>query len=937
MSRAEPGGHSAAAIPGEVALPLPSGDPQALRLAARSLERAAARAGSTTTVRGTLATRLDAVWSGAAAAAARDEADELGRRSRRVVDGLSPTARSLRTYAAVLELAVTRVRSLQRQWDGLDAERALACLRLAALPDPTGVLAAHGIERARAEQALGRARLSRSYEQVLDELRGSGRRCAQLLAGVTDVVFPSAASPTGVTVRSAVTGGLWFADGAFAARASRDAALSDGVLVRRVIAASAAPNPSLDDAAVGQLAARVRARVDDPVYAQALLSELGADGLAPVLMAAGVARGGSGAHVDTVRDLLGGFGSLLLTATSHSTQAGTDPRTREQLASGAALLADDLVAGLGRVHRGPDEGRATGAWLVGQLLSGARAAGDGRRLPSRLARRAAAAAAAAEVAETRDADTRLRHGTTLAAGGADIFASWFDDASGTGDALHVLIDEVGDDPAEQAALLAEPLPDSAVAGGALANSRGDRLTLGEHLVRRWVTLEASGIESHPDLRLATDADLLRLLHSVSSDASGGAAETRGRVMLEVSRTSGHAMREASTTQIYTRATAPLEGHVADWLTAMRENVDRALAQRDPVPDDARTYAATTTRGMQPWLDVPELTAVVGTLAADTGMGLHAKDPGAAYTRLVETALRATRESVEAGHDTEPDVVRIGFFDQAASAELVALARRQDGLNRSALQSLAEAGHVVAEIRSGNLTGLASTVKTYVDGGTTRTAADDLVIAMVRSDVELAQTERNDSSRAELAARLTALTGGSTDVRSSLAAGGRRGPALPTAEELRTARREEVEAAVMALRDERMQSLAESRMDRLKDRGGAPHPSHVNTVHSPVPDPSPGMASTPGQAAERLRRSTPTGAALKGDALHRSGSWVLEDVPEKGTVFPLVGGDGVERTLIQMPGSVNDVEGRFEWILEGDRITHQLFVRDGKITGVPIKP
>ena len=39
------------------------------------------------------------------------------------------------------------------------------------------------------------------------------------------------------------------------------------------------------------------------------------------------------------------------------------------------------------------------------------------------------------------------------------------------------------------------------------------------------------------------------------------------------------------------------------------------------------------------------------------------------------------------------------------------------------------------------------VHTYVDGGTMRTASDDLVIALVRSDVELAQTERDDARRA----------------------------------------------------------------------------------------------------------------------------------------------------------------------------------------------
>ena len=73
---------------------------------------------------------------------------------------------------------------------------------------------------------------------------------------------------------------------------------------------------------VAQIATRVGARVDDPVYAQALLSELGADGLAQLLLAAGVTRSGSGAHVDTVRRILGAFGSLVITATSHRRTPG---------------------------------------------------------------------------------------------------------------------------------------------------------------------------------------------------------------------------------------------------------------------------------------------------------------------------------------------------------------------------------------------------------------------------------------------------------------------------------------------------------------------------------------------------------------------------------------------------------------------------------------
>lgn len=850
MSRVEEAGLPAAVVPGRTALPEPGGDPPALRRAAGSLDRAAARAASTATARGTLAAGLDAVWTGDAAAAACAEADELGRRSRLVVQGLSPTARALRTYAAALELAVARVRSLQHRWDELDVERELACRRLDAVPDPTGAIRALGAERARAEQELGRARLSRSYDLVVDELRVSGRRCARLVAGVTNLAFPSAVSPTGAAVRAAVTGGLWFADGVIASRASRDAALSDTLLVRRALVASAASGAPVDDAAVAQLTTRLRARGHDPVYAQALLSELGADGLSQLLMAAGVAQGRSGVHVDTVRDLLGGLGSLVLTATSHSAPAGTDPRTRRQLASGAALLADDLVAGVGVVRQGPGGGRSTGAWLLGQLLSGARATGDDRRLPPRLARRAAAAAATAEIAETRDADTALRHGTTLLAEGGDTFASWFDDAPRTGDALHVLIGHVGGDPAEEAALLAEPLPDSSVAGVGLANSRGDRLTLGEHLVRRWITVEASGTASHPGLRLSTDADLARLLPSVSEAPTHGAAETRARVMLELSRTSAHAMREASTTQIYTSATAPIEGQVADWLCAMRENVNPALSQRDPVVTAGLPYAVPTSSGTQPWLDGAELTGVVGALAADTGMGLHAKDPGAAYRRLMDNEVRATEASVEAGGDLRADVTRIGFFDQAASAELVTLARRQDELNRSALQGLAEAGHVVADIRRGGLIGLASTVKTYMDGGTTRTAADDLVISIVRSDVELAQTERDDSRRAELAARLAAVTGGATDVRSALASGARRGPVLPTADALRAARRAEIRAALAALRDEQARSLLDGAKERLEHRNGAT--DRVRMVHGAGTDVGSALAQLPKGQQKHVR-------------------------------------------------------------------------------------
>ena len=285
-------------------------------------------------------------------------------------------------YAAALDRAMSRVRALQREWDALDAHRALTTFRLTQLPDPTGAIALLGLERARADQAAGRARLIRTHERVLEELRASARRCAATVAGVTDVTFPSGAVPTAGRVRSAVTGGLWFADGVVAVRLSRDAALAHSLLIRQTVATAGATHGRLTDDATAALVGRIRERGDDPVYAQALLGELGTDGLADLLLAAGVVQGESGGHVDTVRGLLGTLGSLVITATSHAAPVGTDPRTRAELASGASLLADDLVAGVDTVRSDPSRGdRATGAWLLGQLLSGARAGGDARRLP----------------------------------------------------------------------------------------------------------------------------------------------------------------------------------------------------------------------------------------------------------------------------------------------------------------------------------------------------------------------------------------------------------------------------------------------------------------------------------------------------------------------------------------------------------------------------
>jgi len=110
--------------------------------------------------------------------------------------------------------------------------------------------------------------------------------------------------------------------------------------------------------------------------------------------------------------------------------------------------------------------------------------------------------------------------------------------------------------------------------------------------------------------------------------------------------------------------------------------------------------------------------------------------------------------------------------------------------------------------------------------------------------------------------------------------------------------------------------------------------------------NPGAASSARSAlqAERLKASLSAqelaaarrvGNGLKSDPLHRAGSFVVDDVAQSGRVFPLRGGDGVQRTLTQVEGTVNGRKGVFEWIVDPiGNVTHQRFIPGGRITGFP---
>ena len=75
----------------------------------------------------------------------------------------------------------------------------------------------------------------------------------------------------------------------------------------------------------------------------------------------------------------------------------------------------------------------------------------------------------------------------------------------------------------------------------------------------------------------------------------------------------------------------------------------------------------------------------------------------------------------------------------------------------------------------------------------------------------------------------------------------------------------------------------------------------------------------------------TGSALKTDAYH-----AFPDIVDNYAGLSTVSSIG-NATLYQLPGSLNGVSGRFEWIVQDQQVMHRLFVKGGGINGIPILP
>ena len=78
-------------------------------------------------------------------------------------------------------------------------------------------------------------------------------------------------------------------------------------------------------------------------------------------------------------------------------------------------------------------------------------------------------------------------------------------------------------------------------------------------------------------------------------------------------------------------------------------------------------------------------------------------------------------------------------------------------------------------------------------------------------------------------------------------------------------------------------------------------------------------------------------SLDANDLNHSFTRIVDNYSGTGSRFVIAGGDGVTRSLYQVQGTLNGVSGRFEWLLEGSKIVHRMFIPNGTINGIPIKP
>ena len=370
---------------GSLELPLPHGDPGSLWRASALYAGVGSRAGQ-----GVIATQgrhtffLGRTWAGVAFEAAQRDCALLATRIEGLTGRMPRAAAALAGYADALDVARRTVLHLQRSWDETQRayRSAIADLPLTVAPGtPDARTLAHG---AAVTRATAYSQLRAEYAGCLALLAEAGDRAAATLRSLTDEVLPSRVGDSGhaqqpppeadAAVRGGVLSGLSLVVGRLAAvRAEAEAAD-----VARLLHRSAAG----DAGAIDQVAALLRGRVADPVFAQAVMARWTPDGLSDIVTVLAV----SGADPRLVHraspsprgpEVMAALGVALTTAANPELARGLDPATDRRLTRWRGVWLQTVAASVERLRPGPDGTQVSGGWVQGQLLAGAARSGPG--------------------------------------------------------------------------------------------------------------------------------------------------------------------------------------------------------------------------------------------------------------------------------------------------------------------------------------------------------------------------------------------------------------------------------------------------------------------------------------------------------------------------------------------------------------------------------
>jgi len=70
--------------------------------------------------------------------------------------------------------------------------------------------------------------------------------------------------------------------------------------------------------------------------------------------------------------------------------------------------------------------------------------------------------------------------------------------------------------------------------------------------------------------------------------------------------------------------------------------------------------------------------------------------------------------------------------------------------------------------------------------------------------------------------------------------------------------------------------------------------------------------------------------MEGEDLDHNFPSLIDEQADAANISTITGGDGIDRTKVELPGSINGKEGNFSWIIEPDnKINHRQFERARK--------